>query len=115
MVDAVDAPVLKPPTPILVDPEQEAERERSERKHAAHELILACLPLVDSIARRVYGALPPNAGLELHDLAQSGLLGLVSGDPLLAAGCQLAQAIQFVAVSLADDAAVLRRQGAIID
>lgn len=81
MVDAVEAPVLVQQTPILPfdpDPKQEAERERSERKHAAHDLILACLPMVESIARRVYGALPPNSGLELHDLAQSGLLGLVS-------------------------------------
>ncbi len=44
----------------------------------AHKRILDCLPLVDSIARRVYGSLPPNACLELPDLAQSGLLGLVS-------------------------------------
>jgi len=45
---------------------------------AAHEMILGCLPLVDCIARRVYGALPPNTRVELHDLAQSGVLGLVS-------------------------------------
>jgi RNA polymerase sigma factor FliA len=45
---------------------------------SAHRRILDCLPLVDSIARRVYGSLPPNACLELPDLAQSGLLGLVS-------------------------------------
>ena len=45
---------------------------------ATHEMILGCLPLVDCIARRVYGALPPNARVELHDLAQSGVLGLVS-------------------------------------
>lgn len=45
---------------------------------ASQEKILGYLPLVDSIARRVFGSLPPNACLELHDLAQSGLLGLVS-------------------------------------
>ncbi len=33
--------------------------------------------MVTSIARRVFGSLPPNACVELHDLAQSGLLGLV--------------------------------------
>ena len=79
MVDAVDAPVLIPHTPALpIDPDLDRERERPDPTHAAHELILDCLPLVESIARRIYGALPLNAGLELHDLAQSGLLGLVS-------------------------------------
>jgi RNA polymerase sigma factor for flagellar operon FliA len=52
------------------------------------ELILECLPLVDSIARRVYRALPANHRVELVDLAQSGVLGLVSAgqgyDPLAA-------------------------------
>jgi RNA polymerase sigma factor for flagellar operon FliA len=43
-----------------------------------HDLILGCLPLVESIARRMYGALPPNSRLELNDLSQSGLLGLVN-------------------------------------
>ncbi|MBI2679545.1 MAG: sigma-70 family RNA polymerase sigma factor [Candidatus Solibacter usitatus] len=42
-----------------------------------HELMLAYLPLVESIARRIYGTLPPHTRIELHDLAQSGLLGLV--------------------------------------
>lgn len=75
MVDAVDAPVLMLHTPILpADPLPEREVGRE----SAHELILACLPLVESITQRIYGALPPNAGIELHDLAQSGLLGLVS-------------------------------------
>jgi len=45
---------------------------------APHDLILGCLPLVNSIARRMHGALPPNCCVELHDLAQSGVLGLVS-------------------------------------
>jgi len=44
----------------------------------ANDLILGCLPLVDSIARRLHGALPPNSCVELNDLAQSGVLGLVS-------------------------------------
>jgi len=44
----------------------------------ANDLILGCLPLVESIARRMYGALPPNSCVELNDLAQSGVLGLVS-------------------------------------
>lgn len=42
------------------------------------ELILSCLPLVDAIARRVHSALPSDACVELHDLAQSGFVGLVS-------------------------------------
>ena len=42
------------------------------------DLILGCLPLVESIARRMYGALPPNSCVELNDLSQSGLLGLVN-------------------------------------
>jgi RNA polymerase sigma factor for flagellar operon FliA len=42
------------------------------------DLILGCLPLVESIARRMYGALPPNTRVELNDLSQSGLLGLVN-------------------------------------
>jgi RNA polymerase sigma factor FliA len=81
MVDTVDAPVLVRHAPILpvdADPEREAGREPSDTRQAAHELIMSCLPLVESIARRIYGALPPNTGLDLHDLAQSGLLGLVS-------------------------------------
>lgn len=45
---------------------------------SAQELILGHLPMVESIARRVHGALPANARIELHDLAQSGLLGLVT-------------------------------------
>src|SRR4026208_941656 len=44
----------------------------------AHEQILNHMPLVESIARRIHGALPPHALVELHDLAQSGLLGLVN-------------------------------------
>jgi RNA polymerase sigma factor for flagellar operon FliA len=43
-----------------------------------HDLILGCLPMVESIARRMYGALPPNSRVELNDLSQSGLLGLVN-------------------------------------
>jgi RNA polymerase sigma factor for flagellar operon FliA len=43
-----------------------------------HDQILPYLPLVHSIARRVHAAIPVNARVELHDLAQSGLLGLVS-------------------------------------
>jgi len=43
-----------------------------------HDRILGCLPLVESIARRMYGALPPNSCVELNDLSQSGVLGLVS-------------------------------------
>ena len=53
-------------------------RASADRPHTTQEFILSYLPMVQSIARRVYGSLPPNALLELHDLAQSGLLGLVS-------------------------------------
>jgi RNA polymerase sigma factor FliA len=48
------------------------------RAQSTQEMILGCLPLVNSMARRLYGALPPNSGVELHDLAQSGVLGLMS-------------------------------------
>jgi RNA polymerase sigma factor for flagellar operon FliA len=47
-------------------------------KAGTHDLILSCLPLVESIAQRMYSALPPNNGVELNDLSQSGLLGLVN-------------------------------------
>jgi RNA polymerase sigma factor for flagellar operon FliA len=43
-----------------------------------NEFLLGYQPLVQSIARRMYGSLPPNTFLELHDLTQSGLLGLVN-------------------------------------
>jgi len=73
-VDAVDSSALMPHAHAAVfDAAGSLEAPTS-----AHERILGCLPLVDSIARRVYGSLPPNTCLELHDLAQSGLLGLVS-------------------------------------
>ena len=72
-VDAVETGLVMPPIsapapPVAAHPEVQA----------THEMILGCLPLVDSIARRVYGALPPKTRVELHDLAQSGVLGLVS-------------------------------------
>lgn len=70
-MDAVDLPALMPRVDAPLIPVEQA------GGSDAHERILDCLPLVDSIARRVYGSLPPNACLELHDLAQSGLLGLV--------------------------------------
>ena len=79
MVDGVDTPVM---TALSVSAAIEgiAVEESGEfsQPESGHERILGCLPLVDSIARRVYGSLPPNACLELHDLAQSGLVGLVS-------------------------------------
>ena len=76
MVDAVDATALMPavssrPVALPADPQVDHEK-------PAQEMILGCLPLVESIARRIYAALPPNTCVELHDLAQSGLLGLVS-------------------------------------
>jgi RNA polymerase sigma factor for flagellar operon FliA len=77
MVDAVDA---LPLTLLAVTPEpgESEDANAAQPSQSAHERILGCLPLVDSIARRVYGSLPPSAGMELHDLAQSGLLGLVN-------------------------------------
>ena len=42
-------------------------------------------------------------------------LGLVLGDPLLAAGGQIAQVVQFRVEAAADEAAVARRQRAIVD
>ena len=79
-MDAVDAPALM--APAYASPREaehaEAHALASSQPASGHDRILGCLPLVDSIARRVYGSLPPNACLELHDLAQSGLLGLVS-------------------------------------
>jgi len=79
MVDAVDAPPLTlVAVAPLSEPDQSVDCGAAQGPQTAHERILGCLPLVDSIARRVYGTLPPNAGLDLHDLAQSGLLGLVN-------------------------------------
>ncbi|HLM99440.1 MAG TPA: sigma-70 family RNA polymerase sigma factor [Bryobacteraceae bacterium] len=71
--------LMRPACASLADAEHAgADALASEQPQCGHERILGCLPLVDSIARRVYGSLPPNTCLELHDLAQSGLLGLVS-------------------------------------
>jgi RNA polymerase sigma factor FliA len=75
-VDTSDAPVLTPLAAAL--DEEQVRRADSRGPQAVHELILGCLPLVDSIARRIFGALPPHTCVELHDLAQSGLLGLVN-------------------------------------
>jgi RNA polymerase sigma factor for flagellar operon FliA len=82
MVDVAALPALQPP---LQAPHLTFGRDANfgglpepQKAHGGQELILSCLSLVDSIARRVHGALPPNACVELHDLAQSGLLGLVS-------------------------------------
>ena len=81
MVDVVAEPTLQPPVQapqLTIDHSNFKGSSEPQQSRAAQELILSCLPLVDSIARRVHGALPPNACVELHDLAQSGLLGLVS-------------------------------------
>lgn len=79
-MDAVETPALTPrPFAGMPDAEHAAADEIApSQPQSVHDRILDCLPLVDSIARRVYGSLPPNACLELPDLAQSGLLGLVS-------------------------------------
>lgn len=76
-MDAVDTPPLTPGAFASLLDAEHAALEPSQTQ-SAHDRILGCLPLVDSIARRVFGSLPPNACLDLHDLAQSGLLGLVS-------------------------------------
>jgi RNA polymerase sigma factor for flagellar operon FliA len=68
MVEALAVPVSFPPISLPTSHYDSDPR---------HELILAYLPLVESIARRVYGTLPFNTQIESHDLAQSGLLGLV--------------------------------------
>jgi len=82
MVEAVDVLQLPPVQVAAVASGLRADAgnyaPRTGDTRAAHELILSCLPLVDSIARRMHGSLPPSACVELHDLAQSGLLGLVS-------------------------------------
>ena len=75
MSEAVEAGTLMPPV-FASEPPRAAHSLRPSQP--AHDLILGCLPLVESIARRMYGALPPNSCVELHDLAQSGVLGLVS-------------------------------------
>lgn len=82
-MDAVDTPARMPQAhTALIDADPAEVRDAAPAStpdsEAAHERILAGLHMVDSIARRVYGSLPPNACLELHDLAQSGLVGLVS-------------------------------------
>jgi RNA polymerase sigma factor for flagellar operon FliA len=82
MVDVAVQPALQPPlqaTQLPIDQEGNFPGLREPQKnHGAQELILSCLPLVDAISRRIHGTLPPDACVELHDLAQSGLLGLVS-------------------------------------
>jgi RNA polymerase sigma factor FliA len=79
-VDVIDMPAPMAPAyaSLLGAEPAQADAVSSSQLQSGHERILGCLPLVDSIARRVYGSLPPNTCLELHDLAQSGLLGLVS-------------------------------------
>lgn len=80
-MNAVDTPALSPLAEECVDaPSPPGLAESS------HDRILGCLPLVDSIARRVHGSLPPNTSLDLHDLAQSGLVGLVSAGRCYDAG-----------------------------
>ena len=82
MMDVVELPASQPPVQaphLTIDHQANFSLSpEPQQPRGTQELILSCLPLVDSIARRVHGALPPNACVELHDLAQSGLLGLVS-------------------------------------
>jgi len=82
MLDVAEQSALEPPVEAprsLLEPDRDFRSPIEPRqRQGSQELILGCLPMVNSIARRVYGALPPDAGVELHDLAQSGLLGLVS-------------------------------------
>ena len=77
MQKAVEAPAFGPGAPADFGGPPQTPRVVPEFP-TTHELILRCLPLVDSIARRVYGAIPPNSCVDRHDLAQSGVLGLVS-------------------------------------
>ena len=77
-MDAVDTPALMARAYASLADAEPVEPDALAPSESAHDRILGCLSLVDSIARRVYGSLPPNACLELPDLAQSGLLGLVS-------------------------------------
>jgi RNA polymerase sigma factor for flagellar operon FliA len=83
MVDASDVPSVSPqvsarPVEIGPGPDLDGHAAEADRPQATQEFILSYRPLVESIARRMYGSLPPNALLELHDLAQSGLVGLVT-------------------------------------
>ena len=66
-------PVELVPQSDLSDPAGDAGESDS-----MNEFLLGYQPLVESIARRMYGSLPSNTFLELHDLTQSGLLGLVN-------------------------------------
>ena len=54
------------------------------------------------------------ADLQARDAGPLGLLGLVAGDPLLAAVGQLAQRVELGAEAVADEAAVAARQRAVV-
>lgn len=66
------------PVRLGLDHNLEREAQHSSHHHTRQDFILRYLPLVESIARRLHGSLPPNALFELHDLAQTGVVGLVS-------------------------------------
>ena len=51
---------------------------------------------------------------QIRDAGRRGLLGLIAGDPFLAARRQVAQPIQLAAIPAADNAAVFARQRAIV-
>lgn len=80
MLNTTDAPVAPPVAagPVLAPASVARRTQAADRSPATQELILGCLPMVEAIARRVHGSLPPYAQVELHDLAQSGVVGLVS-------------------------------------
>jgi RNA polymerase sigma factor FliA len=67
------APPEVPIQPVKLGPQSDLSEPDS-----MNEFLMGYQPLVESIARRMYGSLPPNTLLELHDLTQSGLLGLVN-------------------------------------
>jgi RNA polymerase sigma factor for flagellar operon FliA len=55
--------------------------------------LLEFLPLVRSIASRIYASLPPYAAVELNDLMQSGHLGLVNAGRAYQSGRQVPFAV----------------------
>jgi len=69
-----------PPRPVEIGPQPDIDGSAvdARKPDSMNEFLLGYQPLVESIARRMYGSLPPNTFLELHDLTQSGLLGLVN-------------------------------------
>ena len=55
------------------------------------------------------------ADLQARDAGPLAFVGLVLGDPLLAAGIELAQLVEVGAIAVADEAAVARGERAFVD